>query len=386
MMLLVAIVVLSISFVLARPEYPEARTIGNNVESFDELSGRFAALAEEKGAEYAFDVLRIAQLPPQTDMHLLGHVVGDMLYEQQGVGGIAVCTQDFRNACSHAMVIGALTEYGGESALSLIRDACTRAPGGTGAYTMCYHGLGHGVFAYYGYSLPETIAFCKQTGTETYHHQEYVECVGGAIMELTGGGGHDTEAWEEARRRYLTHPLSPCMDPIMPDEVKSMCLTYLTPEIWASVGISLGQPQPALFEKAFEHCDAIPHTQQQLRDACYGGFGKEFVPIAGERDVRHIDQLTDEQYEKAASWCRMARETDGQQACLGQAVASIFWGGENDPGGALRFCALSGGEELQRACFESLAIEIQRYVIPEKQKELCGRFPQSMQSVCYEAL
>ncbi len=166
--------------------YSEATAIGVGVEDFTQLSDRFQNLAKEKGALYAYEVLRRAVLPPGTYVHLLGHTVGDELYKQKGVSGIADCTQEFRNACSHTIVIGALNEFGSEKALSLIHEACKKAPGGSGAYTMCHHGLGHGVFAYYGYDLTKTDAFCKKTGTAAYHNREYVECMGGAIMELMG--------------------------------------------------------------------------------------------------------------------------------------------------------------------------------------------------------
>jgi hypothetical protein len=119
--------------------YPEADSIGKNVSSFQKLSDRFTSLAQAKGGVYAFDVLKIASLPPNTDLHLLGHVVGDILYKQKGVAGMLDCTQDFRNACSHAIVIGTLNEFGPSKGLSLIHDACAKAPGGSGAYTMCYH-------------------------------------------------------------------------------------------------------------------------------------------------------------------------------------------------------------------------------------------------------
>src|ERR1700722_612624 len=92
--------------------YPEGATIGQGNPSFQEISDRFTALAEKKGAVYAFDVEEVAQLPPDIDTHLLGHVIGGVLDQQKGVDGIIYCTPDFRNACSHAIVIGALDEYG----------------------------------------------------------------------------------------------------------------------------------------------------------------------------------------------------------------------------------------------------------------------------------
>src|SRR3989344_6471857 len=99
---------LSVPFVPS--DYAEARAIGDGARDFKELSDRFAQLARERGGVYAFEVLKQADLPPNTDLHLLGHIVGDELYKQEGLAGIAHCTQDFRNACSHSIVIGTLNE------------------------------------------------------------------------------------------------------------------------------------------------------------------------------------------------------------------------------------------------------------------------------------
>lgn len=365
--------------------YPEAASIGQDVRSFEELSERFVRLAQEKGGTYAFEVLRRAIVPPQTDLHLLGHVVGDELYKQKNVGGIGECTQEFRNACSHSIVIGALNEYGGEGALPLIRDACKAAPGGMGAYTMCYHGLGHGVFAYFGFSLPETIAFCAKTGTEEYEQQEYTECVGGAVMELMGGGGHDPELWQLARERYLKEetPLAPCTESFMPADVKPICLIYLTPRLLELAGASLAQPDPALFPKAFAFCDALPSARQHLRDACFGGFGKEFVPLAGARDIRNVDAFSDEEYSVAIGWCALAGAEDGVAACIRDGLASVFWGGENDPAAALRFCGLVPEGFAQDACWKRLGDDIALYVgSSERQAELCAAFPEAHRSAC----
>jgi hypothetical protein len=369
----------------ANVPYPEASQIGQNVQTFQELSARFTALAEKKGAVYAFGVLKRADLPPNTDLHLLGHVVGDELYKQKGVAGIADCMQDFRNACSHSIVIGALNEFGSEKALSLIRDACEKAPGGSGAYTMCYHGLGHGVFAYYGYDLSDTVEFCKKAGTVAYHEQEYTQCVGGAVMELMGGGGHDRDKWILARERYLTDdPLSPCIGADIPKRAKGMCLTYLTPRLFEEAGAELGNPDPATFPRAFGFCEAISQSKPELREACFGGFGKEFIVLAGARDIRRVDAFSDEEYARAIQWCNLAERAEARFACVGEALSSVFWGGENDPSASFRFCSLATGPERD-ACFRRLGESIDQYLTGEKRATECRKLPAQSQNVCIRA-
>ena len=361
--------------------YPELATLTQGVSSFKELSDKFTAIAQKKGGVYAYAVLRSAELPGGTDLHLLGHVVGDELYKQKGVEGIADCTQEFRNACSHTIVIGTLQEYGAsEQALSLIDESCKQAPGGSGAYTMCYHGLGHGVFAYFGYDLEKTADFCRRMGTAAYHNEQYTQCVGGAIMELMGGGGHDPELWQAARGRYLTEdPLSPCNSGVVPEETKLFCYIYLTPELFVRAGTNLGRPDPGVFPQAFAFCDAVPEARD--REACYGGFGKEFVPLAAARDIRGIDQMSDTAYQKVANWCMLAGAPDGKKACIEQALEAVFWGGENDPTASLRFCGVVPSS-VQESCYGRLADNIQRYTAGERRMELCRELPPPFHAAC----
>ena len=359
-----------------------AETIVLGASGFEELAGRFEELARSEGGVHAFDILRSATIPPNIDMHLLGHRIGDILYEQEGIEGIALCTDDFRNACSHTMVIGALSDHG-ESALGAIRDACKRAPGGLGAYTMCYHGLGHGVFAFFDYSMPETIELCGKTGTDDYRQREAVECIGGAVMELSGGGGHDPEAWLRSRAAYIEgDPVAFCLDEMIPENAKEQCFSYLTPELWKMVGIDMGRPDPAQYKYAFALCDAIPSSQQTLRDACYGGFGKEFIPLAADRDIRAVDTLPDEKLRDVVAWCREAGDAAGSAACIEHALHSLFWGGENDPAASLRFCALPDDAALSERCYRVLGENISFYLRGDERARWCSELPEPYMDLC----
>lgn len=366
-------------------EYRESRSIAHGATTFEDLADRFEQLAESKGALYAFEVLKRADIPPNTDMHLLAHRVGDILYKQKGIDGIQYCTQEFRNACSHTMVVGALTEFG-ESALPIIREACRKAPGGVGAYTMCYHGLGHGIFAFYGYVLPETVALCEKTGTKEYNFREAIECIGGAIMELEGGGGHDPDSWLMAQKRYLgpaSHPLSVCLSPIIPESSQAQCITYLVPELFKAAGIDLGNPDPELFAKSFELCTTIPSSKPDLRTVCYGSFGKEFVAIAASRDIRRVDAMSDEKYSTVIGWCMRAGPTSGKAACVNDALSSLFWGGENNPDASFRFCALVDDASIRSSCYGNLARSIRQYVRDDSIHEgLCAKLPKESRAAC----
>lgn len=373
-----------------RAGYPELAALRSENLSFGELSAFFTKLADAQGAVYAFDALGEAPLLPNIDVHLLAHHIGDVLYRQQGLAGIRACTQDFRNACSHTIVIGLFGERG-EAALAEIADACRAAPGGSGAYTMCFHGLGHGVLAYTGYDLARTIELCRKTGTPAYRDREYVECVGGVVMELLGGGGHDRERWFAARSRYLSRadPLTPCSSALMPAEVRPQCYTYLTPRLFEAAGADLGSPKPKDFAAAFRLCDAIPNSgaSRADRDACFGGFGKEFVVLAPGRDIRRVERMGDAELARIAEWCLLADDREGAAACLSNALQSIYWGGENDRDAAIRFCAVIGNADQRSACFRELIGAVGYFISDYAyRRAFCAEIPASEEAYCRQAL
>ncbi len=371
---------LSLSWGSAKYTEWKVTHFADNIASFDDLRDRFGAYAREHGALAAFQMLRDVPLPAHTDIHLLGHEVGDILYDQQGVPGMQHCTQEFRNACSHSIVIGALGDFG-EGALEMIREACKKAPGGEGAYTMCYHGLGHGVFAYNAYDLTVTNSVCKNTGAEEYNDREYIECMGGTIMELMGGGGHDRKGWEEARKKYLSQkdPIGVCLRKEIPNAVRDICVIYLTPFIWENVGIDLGNPDPALFPKAFSYCTSSRLTKQ-LRASCMEGFGKEFIGLALHQDYRSVNRLGDEEFMNMHAWCMSAPQPLDQASCLRGVASSLFWGGENDPKIAFRFCAISPNNSQKDACYTVIKDAIITFVTNDERRAiLCSQLPSSVE-------
>lgn len=364
--------------------YSEREEIENKQLSFGELSAFFKKLAQVKGAEYTFSVLGIAKLPPDTDLHLLGHTVGDELYKQKGLQGISVCSNDFRNACSHSIVIGLLMQKG-EAALPAIADACRQAPGGSGAYTMCYHGLGHGILAYAGYDLARASALCEKTGTQG----EAPQCVGGAIMEMISGGGHDHSVWEKERKEWLKpeDPLYPCTWDFMPASGRIFCLIYITPYLWEAAGADIAHPAGKDFAASFKFCDALPESDLAGRDACFGGFGKEFTTLANNRDIRSVDQMSDQQMRTVYDWCDLAGNKNGIAACVVHAMNSLYWGGENKPAGAIRLCNIISDEYQQRSCFMGLIQSVRTYQSDGVYRDaFCKDVPKSYAAPCREIL
>lgn len=366
--------------------YPELEYLEGKSANFDEMSDFFRNLAYEKGASYAFEVLKQAQLPSGIDIHLLGHVVGDVLYKQEGLDGIKVCTHDFRNACSHSIVIGLFLDKGDE-ALPEISEACRRAPGGSGAYTMCFHGLGHGILAFAEYNMEKAIGLCEKTGTEVYNYQEFSQCVGGTVMEMIAGV-HDVETWKKKSKIYFKEddPLYPCTADFMPKEGKGMCFTYITPHLFEAAGGNLANPAPESFEKAFRFCNKLAKGSPE-RSACYGGFGKEFIVLVQGRDIRRIEDLDNNQLATVYDWCKLADSDEGTVSCLLSAANSMYWGGENAYETPVQFCQLIEHDNHQRVCFENMMGAVNFYVQDRSYRsEFCNSLPETYQSLCRQRL
>lgn len=370
--------------------YPEIEALRGNQMVFDDLKKYFQELADQKGAVYAFVVMNKAEMPFGTDMHLLAHSVGDKLFEQYGAAGMKYCTEDFRNACSHSIVINLFYQKG-ETAISDIMEACKKAPG-AGAYDMCFHGLGHGVFAYTGYQLLKTVELCKLTATKERNEREYTECVGGAVMEQISGGAHDKVTWEKMRKINLRkdQPLYPCLGSVIRDQGPSkICLIYHTPYLWELAGRTSPIPSDDVLKRSFEYCDAIPLSDTESRDGCFGGFGKEFVTMAKGKDIRNIDKLTDQNIQEIYSWCLLTSAQDGQKACVLYAQGSIYWSGAIDKKYPEHFCSLAPTEELKQTCFFGLIGTVERVknnFNTGYKEEFCNEIPENLGSECRKRL
>mgnify|MGYP001605253856 CR=1 FL=1 len=362
--------------------YPELKEVTGTNWSFQKYSTYFQQLADKKGAMYAYGVLRQVELPPVIDLHLLAHIVGDMLYKQKGLAGMKECTDEFRNACSHSVVIGYLREFG-EGSLPEIAKTCKQAPGGRGAYTMCFHGLGHGVLAYTGYDLEKAVAMCKRTGTAEYNNREYIECAGGAVMEMTVGV-HDRGVWEGQAPKYFIKgdPLSPCNADFMSPEVRPICYMHLTPELLKAAGSDLGILNPETFPTAMGYCEAIPKDDVEDRRACFGGFGKEYIMLASGHDIRDLGLTTEPGLRLMRAACAATPNVEGEANCNESALNSLYWGGENTPDASFTYCQIAEGA-AQATCYAQLAGNISYYLAgTEKGRLQCAQLPNEYRAAC----
>lgn len=142
-------------------------------------------------------------------------------------------------------------------------------------------------------------------------------------------------------------------------------------------------PEEVHFAPAFTYCEREPETV--FRDMCYAGFGKEFIVLAGAYDIQDIDSLSTQAMEQAASWCAYASTAAAQVWCKKEIVHSLFWGGENDPQGTIRYCDMFN-DDFRVTCFATLFEDARTYLSREQQESLCERMPVNEMQACKDTL
>jgi len=321
--------------------------------TFAQVLESLTEVSDEHGAEAAFDLLIESKLPKSIDSHLMGHFVGDILYDQQGIEGLTHCTDAIGFACAHSIVINALLDKG-PSVFDEINDICGRVPGGNG-YGMCFHGFGHGVLAFTEYHLPEAIKACVQVGTEAYGYEEAEECVGGVIMEMRGGI-HNPRVWEQNGAQYLDkeNPLYMCQADYMPDAYREYCYIYITPFIFDTI-TKADIPTYKDFAPATNHC---ANASLEFQEACYGGFAKEYLGFILGRDIRLVQTINTDQLTDLWQACEAAATPLARSHCAKYAVYNLYRSGSHPYEISADFCSLVSEDLSKNACFTNLQDQV----------------------------
>lgn len=359
---------------------------GNDVSS-RAVEKYFNDLADKKGAQYAFTVLKKSTIKNRIDTHTLGHLIGYKLYDQKGLSGITKCTPEFTYSCFHGVIISAFVTEG-ISVANKLAVICASDPAKSDLYQMCYHGLGHGAVAYTNYNLEKAIEFCKEKRLDKYNNLAYKSCVAGAVME-TYLGLHDKKAWKDQYPKYFkdNDALSPCDTPLIEDEVKPTCYAQLSLYFLKLAGLNQEKPDPnpTIFENAFTYCDAIPKEQKLSRDKCYGAFGEVFVGLARKaQDLNKLPENTDYRLQ-VYKWCMLAHDNDGRNECIKNTLITFYVLLSNKDS-AFLFCQIIPKKADQNICYTTLSTEITKNarINNLQREEECLRLPFDYRNTCHE--
>lgn len=381
---LAVIVIIGLVF-LYRGAHPEARTLNAQTLTQEAYEDVFENIAQEKGALYAFAVLKKISFPSEINTHNIGHVIGEELYKQEGIDGIHICTSEFRYACAHALVIGIFADEG-EFALESIKDICESSGESVASSPMCFHGVGHGLLAYLNYDFEHAVSLCESVDSENISKPEeglrFVnasdECVGGVAMEIVTGT-HDPDAWDRAKETYVPDGelFMPCNMPFLSEQSRSMCYFYYSERLLTELGLGQDRNYADVFLDAHNACKMLSNVNEQ--NACVSGLAKEFVFFAERNDRAGSKHMSNEALHQVHIWCALAGEAS--EVCVKSAVRSLFWGGEIDSTNAVNFCA--GAALHKDICFGTLFAEAAYFLTPkEKQRRVCAKIPKPHQAFC----
>ncbi len=156
----------------------------------------FPSLAEEEQFAYVRSLKETAGLPEAWEFvkttfsndsgasrggraHDLAHFVGQMVFEDKGIGGLAVCDSTYAFGCYHGFTEAAFSEN--LDMLPVVAQACQSlgAPP-SGPWASCIHGIGHGVATYFdAVELANALTTCDRLEAgATYCHD-------GVFMEFS---------------------------------------------------------------------------------------------------------------------------------------------------------------------------------------------------------
>lgn len=186
--------------------------------------------------------------------HTLAHIFGELIYQNEGVPGIAFCDSSFSFGCYHSFFGKAISEHGVGILPDLDQKCIDRwGSGGLG----CQHGIGHGLLGYLGDDkLDEALELC---GTLKWKG-ELGGCSSGVYMEYNF---HTMQSLTGVENRPFDpkHPLYPC-DKVA-DRYSRSC--------YFELGDWLNQVFSKDYAKAGSICRLIADTN--ARDTCFRGLG-----------------------------------------------------------------------------------------------------------------
>lgn len=255
---------------------------------------RFSYLIDRLGVLQAYENFKDAYEPHNfKTQHAAAHIFGEVLYESEGIPGVAICDGTFSFGCYHSFFLKALSEQGKEIILEMDR-ACIEKHGLKGLG--CQHGLGHGLIEYMGPGgLLEALDACATLAWK----EPFFGCQEGVFMEYNFPTIFDAEnSISTIRNIDEERPYDVC--PELTQRFRQAC--YYSLGQWWKKSFS--------YEKIGQLCDAT--VSEKEREACYLGVGS-VVASSSSYDVA-----------ESISQCKKMPDFVGELVCRAGASWAFF--------------------------------------------------------------
>lgn len=200
---------------------------------------------------------------PSEERHRRAHIFGESLYQLLGFNGVSVCDEQFTYGCLHELTAQSLYAHG-MGALSDLVGVCKSLE--PDKRNECEHGLGHGILAYYGYSLSNVEKSLQHCSAFSDAFTDVVGgCNGGVFMEFN----LQAMKGDGVQPREVIHNdlFYPCRDV---DTQYSLSCIYKLPQWWDALYSELNTPQR--YPKLATLCSTLGVTTRE-QHVCYAGIG-----------------------------------------------------------------------------------------------------------------
>ncbi len=208
--------------------------------------------------------------------HALAHIMGELLYQKEGIEGLTICDASFAFGCYHSFFGEAIRNEGTEIIEELDRT-CIEAYGPLG--TGCQHGIGHGIVEYMGReNLKEALLSCDKTSQP----HPLFGCTSGVFMEYNFPIVITPDKIFNNVRKLNDQVYAPCTS--VPERFQASCY-YELPQLWMS---EFGNNIPTLGEL----CSNLSVGTNQKN--CFLGVGSTIVPAVKysvERTISACDSI-----------------------------------------------------------------------------------------------
>lgn len=252
-------------FLNQQSAHPEETKIANSTNYFTILYDEWSERIDKKGKEESYEEFKKEYNDKSYELqHNAAHIIGELLYEKEGLSGLAVCDETFAFGCYHGFFLSSLSQEG-ISIITELNNVC--ADNFDGFLNACQHGIGHGVLEFAGHkNLKKALEMCEMTLQE----EGNFGCSGGVFMEFNFPGNVFSE--ELRAREYEAHnPYYPCDSENVPEKFKNSCYHSL-PQWWKNMG-------------------QVPYTdmgnlcvnvyKEEYRNKCFLGVGNIAAPSTG---------------------------------------------------------------------------------------------------------
>lgn len=234
--------------------------------------------------------------------HVFAHTVGRLTYNSLGENAIHKNITLCHSGYQHGVMAAFINATGTRDLVKRLDNICEEADSNFGKLT-CYHGVGHGLMAYYGNDLPTAVDRCLTLGDRF----KQSNCLVGTFMENIGSrvgdsvSDHPTVWLKDDDLHY------PCNAIDQSQQVQNMC--YSIQPDW------MNRFYKNDILKVMQECMKAP---EKSRSSCFFGVGQETAFFATRSDYKKIAELCSQ----------VPDQSDYQDRCFNAAELIIldFWG------------------------------------------------------------